>query len=102
VFADHLNIPTAIVHAYGGVIVACTPHLLFLKDTDGDDRADVREVILTGFGRGDTHAVTSNLRYGLDNWIWGTCGYSGAKVKVKRPPSASAAAPSPLAGRGPG
>jgi hypothetical protein len=82
VFADHLNIPTAIVHTHGGVVVACAPHLLFLKDTDGDDRADVREIILTGFGRGDTHAVTSNLRYGLDNWIWGTCGYSGGKVKV--------------------
>ncbi len=82
VFADKLNIPSAIVHSHGGVVVACTPHLLFLKDTDGDDRADVREIILTGFGRGDTHAVTSNLRYGLDNWIWGTCGYSGGKVKV--------------------
>jgi hypothetical protein len=23
-----------------------------------------------------------NLRYGLDNWIWATCGYSGGKVKV--------------------
>jgi putative membrane-bound dehydrogenase-like protein len=82
VFANKLNIPTAIVNTNGGVVVACAPHLLFLKDTDGDDRADVREIILTGFGRGDTHAVTSNLRYGLDNWIWGTCGYSGGKVKV--------------------
>jgi hypothetical protein len=82
VFADKLNIPTAIVNTHGGVVVACAPHLLFLKDTDGDDRADVREIILTGFGRGDTHAVTSNLRYGLDNWIWGVCGYSGGRVKV--------------------
>ncbi len=103
VFADKLNIPTAIVNTHGGVVVACAPHLLFLKDTDGDDRADVREIILTGFGRGDTHAVTSNLRYGLDNWIWGVCGYSGGKVKVTRPASAVTTAPSPrLRGEGRG
>ena len=29
---------------------------VFLKDTDGDDRADVREVVLSGFGIRDTHA----------------------------------------------
>jgi putative heme-binding domain-containing protein len=31
---------------------------------------------------GDTHATASNLRYGFDNWIWGTVGYSGFRGTV--------------------
>src|SRR5262249_4502772 len=50
---------------------------LFLKDTDGDGKADVRQVLFTGWGIQDTHAGPSNLRYGFDNWIYGMCGYSG-------------------------
>ncbi len=76
VFADGLNIPTALTFANGGVIVAQAPHFLFLKDTDGDDKADVREVLMEGWGTYDTHAGPSNFRYGLDNQIWGTVGYS--------------------------
>ncbi len=76
VFAEGLNIPTAFTFANGGIIVAQAPHFLFLKDTDGDDRADVREVLIDGWGTYDTHAGPSNLRYGLDNKIWGTVGYS--------------------------
>ena len=64
------------VFARGGVILAHAPEFLFLKDTDGDDKADHREVLFTGFGMGDTHAGPSNLRYGFDNWIYGTVGYS--------------------------
>ncbi|MGE4550540.1 MAG: PVC-type heme-binding CxxCH protein, partial [Opitutales bacterium] len=76
VFADGFNIPTSMTFARGGVILAHAPEFLFLKDTDGDDKADVREVLFTGFGVGDTHAGPSNLRHGFDNWIYGTVGYS--------------------------
>ncbi|HEY8962481.1 MAG TPA: c-type cytochrome, partial [Luteolibacter sp.] len=51
--------------------------MLFLKDTNGDDKADVRQVLFSGINVGDTHAGVSNLRYGLDNWIYGTIGYAG-------------------------
>ncbi|ODS57371.1 MAG: hypothetical protein ABS36_05640 [Acidobacteria bacterium SCN 69-37] len=77
VFADHLNLPTSLVFARGGIIVSGAPHFLFLKDTDGDDRADVREILSTGWGTRDTHAIASNLMYGHDNYIWGVVGYSG-------------------------
>lgn len=77
VFADDLNIPTGLVFVNGGVVVSQAPHFLFLKDTDGDDVADVREVIMSGWGTYDTHAGPSNLLYGYDNQIWGTVGYSG-------------------------
>lgn len=77
VFAEELNIPTSMVFANGGVIVSMAPDFVFLKDTDGDDVADVREVIMTGWGKNDTHAGPSNLLYGFDNKIWGVTGYAG-------------------------
>ncbi len=76
-YADKLSIPTSMVFANGGLIVAQAPHILFLKDTDGDGKADVRKVLFTGFHINDTHAGPSNLRLGLDNWIYATVGYAG-------------------------
>ncbi|MDZ7691170.1 MAG: PVC-type heme-binding CxxCH protein [Balneolaceae bacterium] len=75
-FADSLNIPTSLTFANGGVIVHQAPQTLFLKDTDGDDKADVRQVLFEGWSQYDTHAGPNHLRYGLDNWIWGAVGYS--------------------------
>ena len=77
VFADGLTIPTSFTFTYGGVLVAQAPYFLFLKDLDGDDVADTREVVMTGWGMFDTHAGPSNLQYGVDNQIWGAVGYSG-------------------------
>ena len=76
VFADGLNIPTSITHWNGGIIVAMAPDFVFMKDTDGDDIADVRKVMFSGWGKQDTHAGPSSLRYGFDNWIYGAVGYS--------------------------
>lgn len=83
IFADKLNIPTGIVFANGGVIVAQAPDFIFLKDTDGDDKADIRETIISGWGTFDTHAGPSSLHYGFDNKVWGTVGYSGYKGTVE-------------------
>ena len=77
VFADKLNLPTSLVFVNGGIIVSQPPRFLFLKDTNGDDKADVREEVLIGWGIGDTHAQANNLHYGYDNWLYGCVGYSG-------------------------
>ena len=82
VFAEGLNIPTSLLCLDGGVIVLQAPDTLFLKDTDGDGKADVRKVLFTGWGIRDTHAGPSNLRLGLDNWIWGIVGYSAFQGTV--------------------
>ncbi len=82
IFADKLNIPTGLVFANGGLIVSQAPQMLFFKDTNGDDQADVRDIIQDGWSKGDTHAGPSNLRYGLDNRIYGAVGYSGFSGKV--------------------
>jgi putative membrane-bound dehydrogenase-like protein len=54
----------------GGVIVTCTPEILFLKDTDGDDVADVRVIMLQGVDSSDTHHGANNLIYGPDGGIY--------------------------------
>ncbi|MCF2491905.1 PVC-type heme-binding CxxCH protein [Dyadobacter chenhuakuii] len=82
VFADKLNIPTSMVFSNGGIIVSMAPDFVFMKDTNGDDVADVRDVIMTGWGKNDTHAGPSNLQYGFDNKIWGVLGYSGFKGTI--------------------
>jgi len=77
VFADGLNIATSLTFANDGVIVAMAPYFLFLKDTDGDDVADVRDTLMAGWNKNDTHAGPSNLQYGFDNKIWGVTGFAG-------------------------
>jgi len=86
VFADGLDLVTSLVLHEDGVIVTAAPDILWLRDTDGDGVADRREVLFTGFGYGDTHATTSNLRWGLDGWIYGTQGYSGGASRDIRSP----------------
>ncbi len=54
-FASDLHIPMGFEITSEGVYVAQSGHLVLLKDTDGDDQYDVREVILSGFDDHDTH-----------------------------------------------
>jgi putative membrane-bound dehydrogenase-like protein len=82
VFAEKLSIPTSMIHVPGGVVVAHAPDVLFLADTDGDDRADVRKVLFSGFHTDDTHAGPSNFRLGFDGWIYATVGYAGFEGEV--------------------
>lgn len=82
VFADRLNLATSLVFVNGGVMVSQARHMLFLGDTNGDDKADVREVLLPGWGIGDTHAQQSNLARGFDNWLYGSVGYSNFRGTV--------------------
>ena len=63
VFADGLNIPTAMELGDGGVYVGQGRELLFLQDTNGDGRADTRRVLLAGFGTGDTHQTINSFTW---------------------------------------
>ena len=71
-FAQGLNIPTGIAVGYGGVWVLNSPDLLFCREKDG--REVSREVVLTGFGRTDTHELPSSLTWGPDGWLYGLNG----------------------------
>lgn len=62
--------PTGFTFWNGGVLVASAPEILFLKDTDGDDIADIREVWLSGLDSADTHHSASGFDYGPDGYIY--------------------------------
>ncbi len=55
VFADGLHLPIGIEFAPEGVYVTQEPSIVLLRDTDGDDHADSKEVVITGFDTHDTH-----------------------------------------------
>jgi putative heme-binding domain-containing protein len=71
-FAENLNIPTGIAVGHGGVWVLNAPDLLFMKEKDGKEVS--REVVLTGFGRTDTHELPNSLTWGPDGWLYGLNG----------------------------
>ena len=60
-FAGDIHNPTGFEFWGGGVLVAQGPDLLFLKDTNGDDKYDVKERIVHGFDTADTHHTINSF-----------------------------------------
>jgi putative membrane-bound dehydrogenase-like protein len=84
VFVEGLDMGSAILCGDGGIYVGQQPHLLHFKDTDGDDHADEWRVVLTGFGREDTHELLNSFCWGPDGWLYMTHGVF-TNSKVRRP-----------------
>ncbi|MCI0358658.1 MAG: ThuA domain-containing protein [Planctomycetaceae bacterium] len=79
VFAEKLSIPTAIAFYRGGALVQEGGETIYLKDTSGDDVADLKKTLVTGWSMRDTHGEVSNFRYGLDNWYYAMQGYNDSR-----------------------
>jgi mono/diheme cytochrome c family protein/lysophospholipase L1-like esterase len=62
--------PTGFEFWNGGVLVASAPDVLFLKDTDGDDVADVCVRLLQGIEAADTHHAANGFAYGPDGGMY--------------------------------
>ena len=77
-FADGLNIPIGLLPlpSANAAIVHNIPNIYLMKDTDGDGRADTREVLYGVFGKRDTHGMTNAFTWGFDGWIYACHGYS--------------------------
>ncbi len=76
-FADKLNIPMGLLPTAGGVICFNIPDIIFLRDNDGDDKADERIKILGPFDTTrDTHGMVNGLRRGPDGWIYACHGFN--------------------------
>jgi len=69
VFA-HVHNPTGFEFWNGGVLVVSAPDIIFFKDTDGDDVADVQIKMLHGIDSADTHHTANNLKYGPDGGFY--------------------------------
>jgi putative heme-binding domain-containing protein len=61
VFADRLHCPTGFEFYNGGILVAQAPDLLFLKDSKGGDKADVRRRVVHGLDSADTHHTSNSF-----------------------------------------
>ncbi len=90
-FATELSFPNGLMPWRGGLIVTCSPDVLFLKDTDGDGKADEKKVLLTGFStKGSTQLRVSHPMLALDGWVYLTSGLTGGEVisplKPDQPP----------------
>ena len=61
IFADDLHIPLSFELTRNGVYVSEQPNLSLIEDFDGDDKADHRTAVLTGFGTEDSHHSLHDL-----------------------------------------
>jgi putative membrane-bound dehydrogenase-like protein len=77
VWADRLPPCFGLCPARDGLIVVCSPHIIFLADRDGDDRAEIREQLFTGFQTRALERRMSTPRWGIDNWIYVSRGGGG-------------------------
>ena len=83
IFAEGLNLASALAVGHGGVFVGQAPYLLFYPDRNHDDRPDGDpEVLLTGFGLQDAHATVNSMTWGPDGWLYGAQG-STVTAKIR-------------------
>lgn len=69
VFLDGLSYPTSVTPWRDGVLIIAAPDLIFAADRDGDGKADVREVWLTGINEANPQHRASGFEWGLDGWL---------------------------------
>lgn len=81
IFAEDLRWPTAVACLRGGILVADAPDILYLRDADGDRRADVREVVFSGFGTQNVQQLLNSFHWSLDLRIHGSSGGNGGLVQ---------------------
>jgi len=94
VFADHIYpIPMGLAveekydkagrYVGARVYIGNSPDLLVFEDTDGDDKADKRSVLLTGFGGVDSDHGVHGMTLGLDGRLYFTHGDGCCSFEAK-------------------
>ena len=80
VFADNLLFATGVQPWRGGVFVTMAGKVAYMKDTDGDNRANVVETWYTGFTEGNPQLRANHPRLALDNQIYIANGLQGGAI----------------------
>ncbi len=80
VFADGLLWATAVACWDGGVFVGDAPHIYYMKDTDGDGKADIKKIVFTGFGTQNAQGLLNTFLWTFDNRIHGTASSNGGTI----------------------
>ncbi len=85
VYAAGLSWATSVTCWDGGVFVLASQQLLYFKDTDGDNKADVHALVASGFGAAveklNVQALPNSLQWGPDQRIHGALGGNASKLK---------------------
>ncbi|MEO7297638.1 MAG: neutral/alkaline non-lysosomal ceramidase N-terminal domain-containing protein [Verrucomicrobiota bacterium] len=79
-FLDKLSFPTGLMQWRKGVLICAAPDIFYAEDTNGDGKADVVKKLFTGFATHNFQARVNSLRWGLNNWIYGSSGLFGGKI----------------------
>ena len=69
-FAEGLSFPNGVLAWGRGILVTAAPEIVYLEDSSGDGKADVRRVLYSGFLEGNQQLRVNGLRWGLDNWVY--------------------------------
>jgi putative membrane-bound dehydrogenase-like protein len=88
VFADNLKFATGVQPWQGGVFVTMAGEVAYMKDTNGDDKADLIETWYTGFAQGNQQLRANHPRLALDNHIYIANGLRGGNIIDARNPDA--------------
>lgn len=80
VFLDKIPFPTGVTAWRNGVLICAAPDILYAEDTDGDGKADVVKKLYSGFGTENFQARVNSLEYGMDGWVYGSCGLFGGMI----------------------
>ncbi|QJW99625.1 PVC-type heme-binding CxxCH protein [Frigoriglobus tundricola] len=84
VFLDGLPFPTGVLPWRKGVLVCAAPDVLYAEDTNGDGTADTVTKLYSGFGTDNYQGRVNSLQYGLDGWVYGSCGLFGGEILCHR------------------
>lgn len=98
-FADELLFATGLQPWKGGVIVTLAGEVAWLKDTDGDFKADIHETWFTGFSQDNPQLRANHPTFGPDNWIYIANGLRGGNVVAVKPEWAKNAKPVDISGK---
>jgi putative membrane-bound dehydrogenase-like protein len=83
IFHEGLELITGFCIYKDGVIVVAQKNIVWLRDTNGDGKADKEEVLFGGFTPGDTHFVANHFIVAPDGWIYASNGGGGTATHAK-------------------